>query len=71
MLGVGIVKTLGGVPCGPGSLLRTQKVGIKYKKPTALVVQCDVNVVRHEQAEHPDGVGGGQKSGDVRTGPVG
>jgi len=30
------------------SLIRMQKVGIKYKKPMGLVVQHDVNVLRRE-----------------------
>ena len=52
-----MVKSLEAKPCGPVGLLRTQKVGIKYRKPTALVVQCNVDVVVHEEAEHADGVG--------------
>jgi hypothetical protein len=34
---VGVVKSLGGFRRGPVGLLHTQKVGIKYKKPTSVV----------------------------------
>jgi hypothetical protein len=33
--GWGVVKSLAGFPCGPAGLVHTQKVGIKYKKPTS------------------------------------